>query len=560
MTARDRELVRQINARTKKLEPSLRAAYFSAIEELRRRVGTEEVLVRIARLELDRVITEPMLERAFLRMRAELRREAEVAFRFEIPGLRAAASSAGATSPAAVSAAFAPGGSISFNVLNPRVATALSNLDRNILRAVQDDLKGVVVDHLQAALAAGVPTSQAARSLRDVIGLTPTQAKHVRNFRDRLERAGRLSPGEKSPLEYGLRDRRFDRTVRKALAGKEALTPAQVDRMVEAYRAKYVAWHGNTVARTAVLNAFTQGQKAAIGSAADSGLMPANRMTKRWVTVGDARVRPEHVEMDGETVPLDGLFSNGLDVPNEWNCRCRIRYELTPLATPVRPRRGAVPAAPAPNAAPAPAPRPRTVPRRAPGPAAAAPTPAPAPAPAPGPYQSPWGPGRSRALDDSIRTAERRIRNEAIEEAHVVAADGSVLLAKGGTKSQVAFTTAEVQLMKNATLTHNHPAGSWGFSDADVNIAIAADMAEMRSVTRDRQVSSLLRPPGGWGVSPTEAVRVFNETSRQIASAIGPLVQAGRITVAEAQQRHFRDVAERLAGRFGWTYSSTFHD
>lgn len=45
---------------------------------------------------------------------------------------------------------------------------------------------------------------------------------------------------------------------------------------------------------------------------------------KIWVTVGDERVRDEHAAMDGEEVPLNGVFSNGLSEPSEPNCRCSI--------------------------------------------------------------------------------------------------------------------------------------------------------------------------------------------------------------------------------------------
>lgn len=51
---------------------------------------------------------------------------------------------------------------------------------------------------------------------------------------------------------------------------------------------------------------------------------------KRWNTAGDDRVRDEHAAMEGETVPLDASFSNGLDFPSEPNCRCVLTYEEAP--------------------------------------------------------------------------------------------------------------------------------------------------------------------------------------------------------------------------------------
>ena len=43
---------------------------------------------------------------------------------------------------------------------------------------------------------------------------------------------------------------------------------------------------------------------------------------KTWISAGDDRVREEHMSIDGESVPLDGKFSNGLDGPSEPMCRC----------------------------------------------------------------------------------------------------------------------------------------------------------------------------------------------------------------------------------------------
>lgn len=43
-----------------------------------------------------------------------------------------------------------------------------------------------------------------------------------------------------------------------------------------------------------------------------------------WISQRDDRVRDEHAQLDGEIVLLDNQFSNGLDYPQEPNCRCAI--------------------------------------------------------------------------------------------------------------------------------------------------------------------------------------------------------------------------------------------
>jgi len=45
---------------------------------------------------------------------------------------------------------------------------------------------------------------------------------------------------------------------------------------------------------------------------------------KEWIAIIDDRTRPEHIALNGEIVPKDETFSNGLMFPQEPNCRCTI--------------------------------------------------------------------------------------------------------------------------------------------------------------------------------------------------------------------------------------------
>lgn len=80
-------------------------------------------------------------------------------------------------------------------------------------------------------------------------------------------------------------------------------------------------------ARTAVTSAENRGRIDGMKAVDEEcGLV----YEKRWIATNDSRTRESHVDIDGETVPLDEPFSNGLMYPADpsgepeevFNCRC----------------------------------------------------------------------------------------------------------------------------------------------------------------------------------------------------------------------------------------------
>ncbi len=74
------------------------------------------------------------------------------------------------------------------------------------------------------------------------------------------------------------------------------------------------------VARTEVTKASGFGN---LEAARQSGVV----QKKTWLTSRDDRVRDEHEAMDGETVGLNEMFSNGLQHPDEPMCRCVLTFQ-----------------------------------------------------------------------------------------------------------------------------------------------------------------------------------------------------------------------------------------
>lgn len=85
-------------------------------------------------------------------------------------------------------------------------------------------------------------------------------------------------------------------------------------------------------ARTSVTSAQNAGRLESYDRAEKMGIA----IEKQWISTLDNRTRDSHIDLDGETVPYDEGFSNGLMYPGDpdgdpsevYNCRCTMRAIL----------------------------------------------------------------------------------------------------------------------------------------------------------------------------------------------------------------------------------------
>lgn len=92
------------------------------------------------------------------------------------------------------------------------------------------------------------------------------------------------------------------------------------ERISETYK-EFPTWRSDLIARTESTVANNE------------GFIEAYKQSKvveykEWIAVMDDRTRPEHAAMDGEIVEVNQSFSNGLQYPQEPNCRCVIAPAL----------------------------------------------------------------------------------------------------------------------------------------------------------------------------------------------------------------------------------------
>lgn len=187
--------------------------------------------------------------------------------------------------------------------------SALSVMTRNRLRLVQEFMEAQREATRQALLNGierGLNPIDQARAFRDSIGLTRYQVQIIDNYRRNLEE---LSP---KALGRALRDRRYDRTVARAIADGTGLDPAQIDRMVARYTERWLKYRSEVIARTESLRSVHAGNNEMYRQAIEAGHLDAGELFRRWDTSKLPNVRDSHSAMEGQERGLGEFFTSGL--------------------------------------------------------------------------------------------------------------------------------------------------------------------------------------------------------------------------------------------------------
>lgn len=229
-----------------------------------------------------------------------------------------------------------------FSSLNPRAVRYLQESRAGLIRELSQSQRAATLEILGDSFQRGLAPIEQARRLKQSIGLTAYQGRAVVNYRRALEE------GQASALARELRDRRFDSTVRNALASRGAnripLSQAQIDRMVQRYSERFVAHRAQTIALTETQAAAGEADAELWRQAVDAGEVDQADVEGVWHTAADERVRPSHQYMHLQRRPLGEPFLSGdgnlLEYPGDRRapaedvirCRCVVARELKPEA------------------------------------------------------------------------------------------------------------------------------------------------------------------------------------------------------------------------------------
>jgi len=208
------------------------------------------------------------------------------------------------------------GVTFAFDQLNPRLITWLQTYSLDLIRQIDQTTKEGIRGALVNGMNLGQNPRDTARQVRAVIGLTDKQAKAVQNFRRELETfhnrrsAGGYGIGstidrvngsqvlrpdadglpKDGITERRLRDFRYDGQLNRAMSTGKPLTPAQIDKMVDAYSRKYLKYRSQTIARTEAIRTTNFGVQDAWRQAIEKGKVPEHLVRRTWIVAHDERL------------------------------------------------------------------------------------------------------------------------------------------------------------------------------------------------------------------------------------------------------------------------------
>lgn len=323
-----------------KFEPRLKDAFLAAIREIVSKARIAEIVRSLERGEIQGAVEALYVDEAAFRIF-----EREIGHAFETGGISTIEGLGELRDPR--------GGRfvVRFNVRNPRAEAWLSEHSSFLVTRIAEEQRIVVRQHLVSGMEAGRnPRSVAldvvgrinrttGRREGGVVGLSHAQEDAVRRARRDLQNG---NYGDY--LSRTRRDKRFDRTIQRAIKEGKPLTGDQITKIVNRYADSLLKLRGETISRTEALASLHAAQYEALRQLVDTGKVTASQVRRVWDSASDFRVRPSHRAADGQSVGLDEDFvmpsGARMRYPGDprggpaevVNCRCNVKVRIDFLA------------------------------------------------------------------------------------------------------------------------------------------------------------------------------------------------------------------------------------
>lgn len=323
-------------ALTEKWEPEIRKAFLAAIAEIRDKASIEAIAEQIRRGNIEDAIRAVGID--------------PVNFRLLDQAIQAAFNNGGAVFGQAIPA-IRDGVTNAvvqfyFDIRNTRAEAWARDRSATLVTGIITDQQVAIRASIVAGLEAGINPRTAAldlvgrrspaTGLREggIVGLTSGQEQWQRNYAAEISSTDTQSL--RAALQRGLRDKRFDRDIRKAIATGEPIPAATQAKMLAQYRNASLKHRGVVISRNESIKALGASQHEAYQQAIDKGQIEADQIKRFWVTAGDERVRHTHrlipgmnKEGRGWYEPFQTPTGPTMHAPSdEPLCRCREKIRL----------------------------------------------------------------------------------------------------------------------------------------------------------------------------------------------------------------------------------------
>ncbi len=331
---------RLLNELLEKYGPEIAAAFRESINDLRSGADIQRVILALERGDLEDALKALHLDRAAYEPLEAKIREAFIS----------AGQATAQTLPKAVAIGFR------FNVGNPAAEAWLRSHSSDLVTGILDDQRAAVREALASGMARGahpraaamdiVGRVSSATGLREggILGLSGPQRTYVESAR--LELASSDPKMLAHYLTRGRRDRRFDRSVLKAIREGRALDPAMAAQAVASYRNRLERLRAEVIGRTEALTSVRTAKQETYRQLVASGAVDEADVKKTWLSAGDRRVRHTHAALDGQQVGLNDNFtspsgalmlhpgdtSQGAGAEEVIACRCDFSFQIKKAA------------------------------------------------------------------------------------------------------------------------------------------------------------------------------------------------------------------------------------
>lgn len=324
LTAQEREVQRLLA----KLEPRVANAFADAIQAARRNVDFAALVEALDRGDLSAAIR-------------ALDVPQQVLFPLE-EAIRAAYIEGGQ-----MVAMAAPQALLGFGGSTPAAVEWLRTLSSTRIQGIREDTLEAVRNALVSGREQGMGSRELAtmivgrrvgnRREGGILGLTAQVADSIMAGRAKLASGDPKLMAEY--LDLKLRDRRYDRAIRKAIKEGRAITGRELDTILEAHKSKALAYRGKVIAKSETFSALEAGRREAVRQALENPQVAG--ATKRWQHNLSQEPRLDHISMgqaparefDAPFVMADGAIMQHAHDPaggpaNNAGCRCITVYRI----------------------------------------------------------------------------------------------------------------------------------------------------------------------------------------------------------------------------------------